>query len=99
MGTYILIRHKVTDFTAWKRAYEGHRGKRSEAGLTEKYLLRGVGDPNEVTILFEAGDVAKAKAFIESTDLRERMQEGGVIGKPDIFFLTGEKSVGYVKAA
>jgi hypothetical protein len=99
MGNYILIRHKVMDFSTWKRVYDGHIGKRTEAGLTEKYLLRGVGDPNEVTILFEARDIAKAKAFGESPDLRDRMKEGGVIGKPDIYFLTEEKTVGHVKAA
>jgi len=99
MGTYILVRHKVADFTTWKRVYDGHIGKRNEAGLTEKYLLRGVGDPNEVTILFEAKDITKAKAFTESPDLRERMKEGGVIGKPDIYFLTEEMTVSYAKAS
>jgi len=29
----------------------------------------------------------RAKAFAASADLRERMQESGVIDKPDIYFL------------
>ena len=99
MGTYMLVRHKVKDFTAWKKVFDGHIGKRNEAGLTEKYLLRGVGDPNEVIILYEARDIAKAKAFSESPDLRDRMKEAGVIDKPDIYFLTEEKAVSYAKAS
>jgi hypothetical protein len=40
-----------------------------------------------VVLLFSAQDLDKAKAFAESPDLRERMQQGGVTDKPDIYFL------------
>lgn len=87
MTRYLLIRHKVKDFTAWKQGYDAHLPKRTEAGLTEKYLLRGDADPNEVILLFEVQDLSRAKAFSESADLRERMQILGVVDKPDIYFL------------
>jgi len=99
MGTYLLIRHKVKDYKTWKPIYDGHIGKRTEAGLTEVYMLRGVDDPNDVTVLFEAKDLKKAKAFSESPDLHEKMKESGVIGKPDVYFLTAEKAAGYAKAS
>ena len=84
---FILIRHKVRDFETWKTGYDAHQPKRIEAGLAEKYLLRGADDANEVIILFEAQDLNRAKAFVASADLREKMQEVGVIDKPDIYFL------------
>ena len=84
---FILIRHKVRDFETWKTGYDAHQPKRIEAGLAEKYLLRGADDANEVVILFEAQDLNRAKAFVASADLREKMQEVGVIDKPDIYFL------------
>jgi hypothetical protein len=84
---FLLIRHKVRDFKSWKTGYDGHRPKRTEAGLTEKYLLRSSDDANEVVILFEAQDLKRAKAFAASADLREKMQEVGVVDKPDIYFL------------
>lgn len=87
MTRYLLIRHKVKDFTAWKQGYDAHLPKRTEAGLTEKYLLRADSDPNEVILLFEVEDLGRAKAFSESADLRERMQKLGVVDKPDIYFL------------
>lgn len=87
MNGFMLIRHKVKDFTVWKAGYDAHAPKRDEAGLTEQYLLRGVDDANEVVMLFEAQDIARAKAFAESADLREAMQAVGVVGKPDICFL------------
>lgn len=92
MLNYMLIRHKVNDFTAWKRIYDAHLPKRIEATLREKYLFRGVSDPNEVIILFEATNLDRAKKFTESTDLRETMQKAGVLDKPDIYFLNEEKA-------
>ena len=89
MASFMLIRHKVRDFSEWKRGYDAHLPKRLEAGLTEKYLLRGAHDPHEVILLFEAPDLNRAQTFAESADLRERMQRVGVIDKPDIYFLNG----------
>ena len=88
MASYILIRHKVRDFSEWKSGYDAHLPNRVEAGLTEKYLLRDANDPNEVVLLFEAQDLNRAKAFAESADLRETMQNLGVLNEPDICFLT-----------
>jgi hypothetical protein len=89
MANFVLVRHKVRDFSEWKRGYDAHLLKRTAAGLTEKHLLRGANDPNEVVILLEAKDPSRAKAFVESADLRETMQKVGVVDKPDIYFLNG----------
>jgi hypothetical protein len=87
MASFMLIRHRVGNFKDWKGGYDGHLAKRVEAGLTEKYLLHGNPDQNEVVILFEVQDIGRARAFAESPDLKKRMQEVGVVDKPDIFFL------------
>jgi hypothetical protein len=89
MANCMLIRHKVRDFSGWKRGYDGHLPKRDEAGLTEKYLLRGAKDPNEVIILFEVKDLKRAEAFAASADLKDTMQKVGVVDKPDVYFLNG----------
>ena len=99
MLNYMLVRHKVKDFDAWKRIYDAHLPKRSDAGITEKYLFRGEKDMNEVIILFEARDLVLARKFAESTDLRETMEKAGVIDKPDIYFLNEEKAGVRTKAA
>ena len=87
MASYLLVRHKVRDFAAWKPGYDAHLPRRIAAGLTEKNILHSAADPNEVFLLFEAADVARAKAFCESADLKETMQKVGVIDKPDIYYL------------
>ena len=84
---YGLVRHKVADFSKWKPVYDDHLPARQKAGLTEKYLLRNIDNPNEVILLFEGEDLQKAREFVASADLREKMQASGVIDKPDIYFL------------
>lgn len=91
MSNYVLVRHKVRDFAEWKSGYDAHNSKREEVGLTEKYLLQGSDDANEVFIFFEAADLGRAKAFAESTELKEVMQKVGVMDKPDIYFLNGRE--------
>ena len=85
--TYLIIRHRVTDFAAWKPHYDAHRAARDAAGLAEKELLHDVADPNHVVILFEVADLAKAQALVTSDSIRESMQKGGVAEKPDLYFL------------
>jgi hypothetical protein len=87
MSNYILIRHKVRDFAAWKRVYDLHRTVRDEAGLKERKLFRRIEGSNEVIILFETKDLKRAHDFMESADLAERMKEAGVVEKPDVFLL------------
>jgi len=87
MSSFMLVRHKVMNFKEWKGGYDDHLPKRVEAGLTEKYLLHGISDPNEVVILFEAKDLDRARSFAASQDLKDRMRVVGVVDKPDIYFL------------
>lgn len=89
MASYVLVRHKVRDFSEWKRGYDAHLPKRIESGLSEKLVLRGAQDANEVFVLLEAKDLDRAKRFADSADLRETMQKAGVLDKPDVYFLNG----------
>jgi hypothetical protein len=89
MASCMLVRRKAKDFSEWTRGYDAHLHKRAEAGLTEKYLLRGSNEPNEVILLFEAQDLNRVKSFAGSADLRETMQKVGVVDSPDICFLNG----------
>jgi heme-degrading monooxygenase HmoA len=85
---HMIIRHKVAEFGKWKQAYEDHRSTRQAAGIKDLYVWRNAEDPNEVIVLFEASDVAKAKDFTRSPDLKEKMQAAGIQGMPDIVFLS-----------
>ena len=61
-----------------------HGPARSEAGLAERCLLRNTKSRNDVLILFAANNLARAKAFGASADLRAAMKNAGVVGKPEL---------------
>jgi hypothetical protein len=84
---YMLIHHRVQDFQQWKVLYDGHLPMRQQAGIKEVHVWRATEDPNDVTLLFEASDLPRAKAFAESADLRQAMAKAGVVGKPETTFL------------
>jgi hypothetical protein len=84
---YLVVHHRVKSFEQWKPLYDAHRPSRDQAGLKELRLLHGADDPNDVTMLFEASDLSKAKAFAESPDLRDVMKKAGVISEPDVSYL------------
>ncbi len=83
----ILIRHRVNDFAAWKGGFDAHAGDRAAAGLTTRGVWRSEADSNEVVMVLDAGDVAKAKEFLGSDNLKQAMAAAGVTGRPDITFL------------
>jgi heme-degrading monooxygenase HmoA len=49
-------------------------------------VFRRAEDPNDVVVLQDVADEAKARAWFASDDLKAAMQKGGVIGAPSIRF-------------
>ena len=82
----VMVRSKVKDWDAWKKSFDGHKQARMDAGLTDRVISYTVGDNHNVTLVFAAADMEKAKTFMNSQDLKDRMKEAGVEGPPDIFF-------------
>ncbi len=84
---YMLVRHKVKDYDKWKPIYKEHGATRKASGSKEARLFRNADNPNEMIILFEWDDLAKARKFAQSEDLIKTMRKAGVSDKPDIYFL------------
>lgn len=84
---YAIFKFKVQDFDKWKQGFDNNKPFRITAGLNELHIWQNSDVPDEVVILFQVANVAKAKEFSTSQDLKKRMIEGGVIGSPEILFL------------
>ena len=82
----VMIIHKVKDYAAWKIAFDGHLQARKDAGLTGHALMRGAADPSLVAIWARASDIEKAKAFFGNKDLKDKMKQAGVQGKPEVMY-------------
>ena len=84
---HILVRHQVEDYGKWKAAFDTDESVRKAGGGAGHQLFRGADNPNEITILLEWDDLAKAQAFTSSPELKETMQKAGVLVPPDISFI------------
>jgi len=82
----LMMTHKVKDWDAWKKEFDNHKQVRVDAGLIDRALGYEVGDNHQVVIVFAVTDMAKAKAFLQSADLKDKMEKAGVEGKPTSFF-------------
>jgi hypothetical protein len=82
----LTIRHKVKDYATWRAGYDGHENSRLSAGITNGRVFRRAEDPNDVVVLQDVADVAKARIWVASDDLKTAMQKSGVIGSPSIRF-------------
>ena len=92
----IMVRHKVQDYAKWKSVYDSVDSFHKSHGVKSAQILRSADDPNEVVILTEFNDIAKARAFVQLDELKQIMQRGGVADKPDIYFLENAASRSFV---
>jgi hypothetical protein len=82
----LFVRHRVANYGAWRKAYDGFDTERKGMGVTSHGVYQADGDPNDVTVYHEFATMDAAKAFAGSARLHEVMQGAGVQGQPDIWF-------------
>ena len=72
----LTIHHKVKDYAAWRKGYDDHEKARHSAGVTNGRVFRSAEDPNDVLILQDVADVAKARTWLGGDELKAVMTEG-----------------------
>ncbi len=88
----LLIRHRVTDYPAWKRVFDEQESTRWSNGCRGGQVFRNADDPGEMLILLAWDDLMRARLYSQSDELLESMKRAGVTDDPDMWFLeqTGE---------
>ena len=84
-----IVRHEVSDFATWKRGFDADGDARLKAGVVGHAVNRSVKNPNVVVVYLQAESVDSLRAFAGRPELKAVMQAAGVIGAPDISFVTG----------
>ena len=82
----MFVRHKVSDYGNWKRAYDDFASVRKEKGVTGASVHRDANDPNIVIVTHQFRDLNAAKGFADSEELKSTMAKAGVAGPPEIWF-------------
>ncbi|MBI2730237.1 MAG: hypothetical protein HYX40_05720 [Sphingobacteriales bacterium] len=78
----MVVQHHVKDYAKWMAAYQAHDSMRLTSGIHKFVVGRGIPDSNAIVVMTKVDDVAKAKAFGSSADLKAAMEKSGVTGKP-----------------
>ena len=72
----VAIRHAVEDYDRWKAGFDAFPP--TEAGALFARVNRAVDDPNMVAVVAGYETLEVAKAFLDSPELKQKMQEAGV---------------------
>jgi quinol monooxygenase YgiN len=83
----ILVQHTVKDYAVWKKTFDSHTGFRTANGELSAQIFRDASNPNSVTVLNKWKSLESAQKFAGSPELRAAMEEAGVTGTPQVFFL------------
>ncbi len=86
---YLLCKHKVADYEQWRRVFDSGAEAQKASGLRVLHVLRDTNDPDLVVMLFEAEDLERAKQFTEAPSAGESAACSGIIGAPEVLFLSG----------
>ncbi|MBS1253058.1 MAG: hypothetical protein MAG451_02103 [Anaerolineales bacterium] len=82
----MFVRHKVSDYGNWKRAYDEFASVRKEKGVTGASVHRDANDPDAMIVTHQFKDMNAAMAFADSEELKSAMANAGVSGPPEIWF-------------
>ena len=87
----LLVAVRVKDFDAWTKVYDGEgRAARAANGLLDRALAREAEDPAMVYIIFAITDPEKARAYMQSEELKKLMADSGVEGPPSFYYFAWE---------
>ena len=86
--TSVLVHTKVQDYSKWRAVYDENESKRASNGMGEGKVFHDSDDMNSITLLFEVTDLEKARAYVDSDELKQAQLKGGVIPPPTVIWLT-----------
>jgi hypothetical protein len=77
----------IGDYAKWRAGFDKAAPFREKAGMKNVQIYRDVDNPNLALIWGDIDDPAKARAVLDSPELRKAMQDAGVVGAPKVHFL------------
>jgi hypothetical protein len=82
MAVTVIVRHRVTDYAAWREIYDDFA---EQAGIGKAHgVYRAINDPNNVLVIHAFETAAEAELFSGAAYMRQVMHIAGVDGKPRI---------------
>ena len=82
-----IITHEVKNYSDWRKVYDADEENRTNAGFLITGVYQSVSNPNLITIVGETQSEEALTNFMANPKLKEAMEQGGVIGMPDVKIL------------
>ncbi len=97
MATDIIVKHKVTDFQAFKPGFDALvRVFAQQTGAQGHHVHRELDDPNHVIVtVLGVADPERARSLFASDDFKAEMGKIGVCSAPEITFGARVEEVRY----
>src|SRR5439155_11207865 len=86
--TTLFIRHRVSDYPAWRKVYDAVADMQQRLGVTAKAVYQSEDDPSDITVTHEFANIASARAFVHDPELKAAMNNGGFLATPTFRFTT-----------
>lgn len=83
----LFVRHSVADYGAWRKGYDSAVEFQKSMGVTAEAVYRSVDNPNDLTVWHDFDSIEAAKTFVGDPRLAAALQEIGVQGEPQIWFV------------
>ena len=84
----LLQQADVSDFDAWRAAFDGQGEAYRDAGLSLLQMWRDADHEARVFLLFEVSDAERARAFLAGPRLAQQNRSAGVVGGAHHFVRT-----------
>lgn len=81
---YLIARANVADFDAWRTAFDSNDDYRMEHGQRGYQVFRPRDTSDEVVVVFDWADDRSPVEFFSSSEMRDRMREAGIQGRPEM---------------
>lgn len=91
----MIVVHDVSDFAAWKKAYDSVADLRRTGGIIGAAVNRDANRPNRVIVYHQAESADTLQAYAASPGLKAAMQAAGVVGRPDFRFAQAQPGARY----
>ena len=88
LQNFVVIRHKVVNYRKWRAVFEAYGPARLALGCKRTRVFRRADNPKELVVMLAWCDLASAREFLVSDDLRDMLAEAGVCDRaPEVYLL------------
>jgi hypothetical protein len=83
----MIVRLRTKDYYDWRKLFDQTENVRKSVGLSNARIFRGVHDGNDLVLVMDAADMAKARQYAVSPARKQLLARSDVIGTPEVTFV------------